>query len=239
MSTVIDKHKLDENGARNRQLWLQNVEIELQREPIRTLVRETYGSFIERVIGDSLYVFITINPEALEDVRAVDGQSRNLRRASRRILGSEYYKARRSGESRQNALESLLDRFLHRFIRKVLGTHRYKRRNQHLRWICIYENRGKAHAMSPVNHVHILLEIPAWMDYQILLSEFRKCFSSWVYPLREGAIQDPVLNIKPGRAEGVNSHPEYVSKQLIDWECAADRVKFSSRREILRNENAN
>jgi hypothetical protein len=241
MSTVIDKQKLDEHGARNRELWLQNVEMESQREPTKQLVRTSYGLLIERVLGDSLYVFITINPEALECVRAVNKESKDsICKASRRILGNEYYEARRSGESCQNAMALLLDRFLHRLTKKVLGSHRFKRRNQHLRWICIYENQGKGYVSSPVNHVHILLELPAWMDYRIFAGEFREGFSCWIYPLPEGAINDSVLNIQPGRAEGVNSHPEYVSKQLLDWESAADRVKFSAQcREILKNKNAN
>jgi REP element-mobilizing transposase RayT len=243
MSTIFDKQKWDRDGARNREVWLQDVETESQREPTLMLVRESYGLLIERVLGDSPYVLITINLDMTAMGRALDVQSRIAGKKSAAqylMLGREYYEARRAGETYQDAMESLLAKFLCRFNKKVLGTHRYIRCKQSLRWIRVYENAGKRFAGGPVNHMHMLLEIPPSLSYQQFEQAFRQLFSWLIYPLDLASTHDAVLDIQHGRLDGVSPHPEYIQKQLINWQAAANRISFSAISEVpLRRESSN
>jgi hypothetical protein len=230
MSTVNDKQKLDRDGTRNREVWLQDVEMESQREPTLMLVRESYGLLIERVLGDSRYVLITLNLDMTAMGRALDAQSRIAGKKSAAqylMLGQEYYEARRSGETYRDAIESILAKFLPRFNKKILGTHRYIRCKQSLRCIRVYENAGKRYSGGPVNHVHILLEIPPTCCYQQFEAQFRELFSWLIYPLHIASTDDPVLDIRQGRLDGDSPHPEYIQKQFINLETAAERIDFS------------
>ena len=229
MSTVIDKQKLDMAGARNRELWLQNVGMESQRELTQILVRESYGLLIERVLGDSPYVFITLHLDMTGMGRALNNASRMAAKETGTdlILGREYYEARRSGETFQDAMESILAKFLPRFNKKILGTHRYIRCKQSLRCIRVYENAGKRYAGGPVNHMHMLLEVPRTFCHQQFEAQFRELFSWLIYPLHIASTDDPVLDIRQGRLDGDSPHPEYIQKQFINLATAADRMYFS------------
>jgi hypothetical protein len=167
--------------------------------------------------------------------RALDAQSRIAGKKSAAqylMLGREYYEARRSGETYRDAMESILAKFLPRLNKKILGTHRHIRCKQSLCCIRVYENAGKRYSGGPVNHVHILLEIPPTFCHQQFEAQFRELFSWLIYPLHIASTEDPVLDIRQGRLDGDSPHPEYIQKQFINWGTAADRMYFSGVPEV-------
>lgn len=228
--TIGEKEKLDTIVFRKRNHFLSSYSADLRKPTTVMLVHESYSSLFDHVLGSSPYLFISINLEPAHVKRALDSRRRqaggvlpdNFIR-----LGREYYEARRSGETARNALDALLNKLLVRVNRKALGA-RYKRYGQFLRWIGVYENSGKQYyARRQTNHLHVLLEIPAKYSHHEFEHQFREQFSLLVYPLSCATSNSVVLNIKQGRLEGINSHPEYLQKQLIDWETASDRVFMS------------
>ncbi|SRR5260370_10009299 len=228
--TIGEKEKLDTIGIRKRSQFLSDYSAELRKPSTVMSVHESYSSLFDYVLGSSPYMFISVNLEPTDIKRALDSSRRqaggvlpdNFIR-----LGLEYYEAKHSGETARNALEALWNKLLVRVNRKVLGS-RYKRYGQFLRWIGVYENSGKQYcARRQTNHLHVLLEIPAKYSHQGFEHQFREQFSSLVYPLSSETSNDAVLNIKQGRLTGINPHPEYIQKQLIDWETASDRVFVS------------
>jgi hypothetical protein len=175
-------------------------------------------------------MFISVNLESANIKRALDSSRRRAGGASVDgfiRFGREYFEARHSGETARNALETLWNKLLVRVNRRVLGS-KYKRYGQSLRSIAVYENGGKQYGSGrQTSHLHVLLEIPAKYGYQEFEREFRQQFSLLVYPLSSTNRNDAVLNITPGRLTGVYPHPEYIQKQLVDWETASDRVSVS------------
>jgi hypothetical protein len=229
-STFGGKEKLDFVGIRNRSQFLSDYSAELNKLSTVTAVHESYSSLFDCVLGRSPYMFISINLESADIKRASDSnkwKAGALLPEGFMTLGREYYEARHSGETARNALETLWNKLLVRVSRKVLGS-KYKRYGQSLRWIAVYENSGKQYcAGRQTNHLHVLLEIPARSGYTEFALLFREQFSWLIYPLSSTHSDDTVLNIRPGRLAGIYPHPEYIQKQLIDWETASDRVFLS------------
>jgi hypothetical protein len=229
MSAIKDKKKLDMIGNRRRAEFVANTDKESKRQATATAIKHSYSALIEGVLGASAYAFITINLDMASMRRALD---LHLRRgckesANNLVLGRAYCDARRSGETCQRAMESLLGQFLHRFNKKILGTHRYIRCKESLRWIRVYENQGKRHSGIPVNHVHLLLEIPSSCDRRKFEDQWREMFSLLVYPLSAASTDNAILNIQHVRRDGIMPHPEYIQKQLVSWDAASERVSFS------------
>jgi hypothetical protein len=229
-ATIGEKENLDTIGIRNRSQFLSDYSAELRKPSTAMSVRESYSSLFDCVLESSPYMFISMNLEPTDIKRASDSSRRKaggVLPANFMILGREYYEARHSGETARNALEALWNKLLVRVNRKVLGS-KYKRYGQSLRWIGVYENSGKQYcAGRQTNHLHVLLEIPANYGHQEFEHQFREQFSLLVYPLCSATSNDAVLNIKQARLTGMNPHPEYIQKQLIDWETASDRVFMS------------
>jgi hypothetical protein len=227
--TVAEKEKLDTISIRNRGQFLDDYSQELKKPSTAMSVSQSYSSLFERMLGSSPYLFISVNLEPTRIKRALDSRKNktdgvlpdNFIR-----LGREYYEANRSGETSRNAMEALWDKFLVRVNRKVLGS-KYKRYGQSLRWIGVHENSGKQYARRQTNHLHVLLEVPAEYGHQEFELQFREQFSWLVYPLSSTTSNNAVLDIKQGRLTGINPHPEYIQKQLVDWETASDRVFLS------------
>jgi hypothetical protein len=229
MSAIQSTQRLTMIGDRARIKFLKEIELEAREPSTDAAVKQAYASMVEDTLGDSPYMFITINLDMTAMGRALNKRSISRGNATDEgpILGREYLEARRAGEGYRDAMETLLGRFLHRLNKEVLGTHRYVRCGQSLRCIWVYENPGKQHAGIPVNHVHVLLEIPPTSCYQRLEAQVRELFSWLIYPLRIASTENAVLDIRPGRLDGISPHPEYIQKQLVNWETAADRVCFS------------
>jgi len=229
MSTIGEKHKLDLIGNRSRAVLTANIQADANRLATATTIKHSYASLIETLLETAPYVFITVNLDTASLGRTLITHDRRAGRKSDdvHILGREYYEARRSGVTYQVAMETLWEKFLHRLNKKVLGTHRYIRCKQYLRWIRVYENAGKRYAGSLVNHVHMLLEIPSSTERQIFEDQFRELFSLLIYPLNTASTVNPVLNIQQGRIDGPTPHTDYIQKQLINLDTASDRVLFS------------
>jgi hypothetical protein len=228
--TVGEKEKLITKGIRNRSQFLSDYSAELTKPSTAISVRQSYSSLFDYVLGSSPYVFISVKLETTDIKRAVDARKSKaggLLPGNFIRLGREYYEARRSGETARNAMEALWNKFLVRVNRKVLGS-KYKRYGQSLRWIGVHENSGKQYARRQTNHLHMLLEIPSRYRHQEFEHLFREQFSSLVYPLSSTTSNSSVLNIRPGRLTGIYPHPEYIQKQLVDWETASDRVFLSA-----------
>jgi hypothetical protein len=229
MSAFEDKQKLDMIGNRKRAELVANTDKEAKRQATATAIKHSYSALIENVLGASAYAFITINLDIASMGRALDLHLRGRCKesANNLVLGRAYHDARRSGETYQHAMESLLGQFLHRFNKKILGTHRYIRCKESLRWIRVYENQGKRHSGIPVNHVHLLLEIPSSYERRKFEDQFRRLFSLLVYPLSAASPDSAVLNILHVRRDGIMPHSEYIQKQLVSWDAASERVSFS------------
>jgi len=228
-TTVSQKEKLDIIGIQNRSQFLSDCSAELRKPSTAMSVHQSYSSLFDYMLGTTPYMFISVKLDSTSIKRALTSRKRkaggvlpdNFIR-----LGREYYEAKRSGETARNAMEALWDKFLVRVNRKVLGS-KYKRYGQSLRWIGVYENSGKQYARRQTNHLHVLLEIPPKYSHQEFEHQIREQFSLLVYPLSSTTSNDAVLNIKQARLTGINPHPEYIQKQLIDWETASDRVFMS------------
>jgi hypothetical protein len=229
-NTICEKEKLDIIGIQKRSQLLSEYSAELNKQCTVMAVHESYSSLFDCVLGSSPYLFISMNLEPAAIKRASDSSRRKaggVLPANFIRLGREYCEARHSGETARNALEALWNKLLARINRKVLGS-KYKRYGQFLRWIGVYENSGKQYcAGRQTNHLHVLLEIPVNYGHQEFEHQFREQFSLLVYPLSSTTSNDAVLNIKQARLTGINPHPEYIQKQLIDWETASDRVFMS------------
>jgi hypothetical protein len=206
---------------------------ELPRTKPGDSIRESYTILIDRVLDTSRYVFITVNINTRQIKRALDAKQKKaggMLRGDYLKLGQEWMLARRSGVSAVDAMEAMWNKFLKRFESKVLGSQRVKRCGQQLSWIRIYENEGKRYNRSPPTHLHMLLKIPDHYEYREFVAVFKELFSWLVYPSPPVKRVNKVLDIRIGRHDGENSHPDYVQKQLIDWDTAADRVHVSEKR---------
>jgi hypothetical protein len=227
--TVGEKEKLVTIGIQNRSQFLSDYAAELRKPSTAMSVHQSYSSLFDYMLGSTPYMFISVKLDPTSIKRALTSRKRkaggvlpdNFMR-----LGREYYEAKRSGETARNAMEALWDKFLVRVNRKVLGS-KHKRYGQSLRWVGVYENSGKQYARRQTNHLHVLLEIPPKYSHQEFEQQFREQFSSLVYPLSSTTNNGGVLNIKQGRLTGIYPHPEYIQKQLVDWETASERVFLS------------
>jgi hypothetical protein len=190
-------------------------------------LKQSYSSLIDKVLGTSQYMFITVNLSTSQIRRALDARKKkaggvlpdNCLR-----LGQEYWEARRSGVGAVDAMEALWFKFFERLNLKVLGTHRAKRRGEYLRWIRVYENNGKRYRRSPPTHLHMLLEVPDKYSHLEFAEIFRKLFGWLVYSSSARTRKNKVLDFQIGRSDGESPHPVYVQKQLIDWDTASDRM---------------
>ena len=229
-TTIGEKAKLDIIGLHSRNQFLSDCLAELRKPSTAMAVHESYSSLFDCVLGSSPYMFISINLEPADIKKASDSSRRKaggVLPAKFIRLGQEYYEARHSGVTARDALEALWNKLLVRVNGKTLGA-RYNRYGQSLRWIGVYENSGKQYrAGRQTNHLHVLLEIPSRYSQEEFEHQFRVQFSSLVYPLSPTSGNHSVLNIQQGRLTGSYPHPEYIQKQLVDWETASDRVFLS------------
>jgi hypothetical protein len=227
--TIGEKYRLDAVAIRNRGKFLSDYSAELRKPSTAMSVHQSYSSLFDYMLGSAPYMFITVKLDTISIKRALDSRKKKaggVLPGNFIRLGREYYEAKRSGETARNAMEALWDKFLVRFNRKILGS-KYKRYGQSLRWIGVYENSGKHYTGRQANHLHMLLEIPSRYNHQQFEHLFREQFSSLVYPVSSTISNNSVLNIKQGRLTGIYPHPEYIQKQLVDWETASDRVFLS------------
>jgi len=91
----------------------------------------------------------------------------------------------------------------------------------------VYENPTRNFSSEAVNHVHMLIELPTHRIPPWFVSCFHSLFNRLIYP---GYYSHPkycnpkILVIKRGRLQGDGDHPVYVTKQLIDFDIASDRL---------------
>jgi hypothetical protein len=217
-------------GNRNMDRFHSPYPWELPEPYTAQSLKESYSSLIDKVLGTSLYMFITVNLNTKQIRRALDARRKKaggVLPGNSLRLGQEYLEARCSGVGPVDAMEVLWDKLIKRLDLEVLGTHRAKRCGEYLRWIRVYENNGKRYRRSPPTHLHMLLELPdkySHLEFEVV---FKQLFSRLVYPIPLEMGNNKVLDIQVGRRDGENQHLVYVQKQLIDWKTASDRVFMS------------
>jgi hypothetical protein len=229
---VDEKQRLNITGLKNRQLFLLDYKKDLAKVPTVTSVHESYSSLIDEVLGSSSYIFVTVNLNRTNIKRVLDDKKTKAGGVlpdNFLALGQEYYGALRSGASIVEAMDPLWNKFLKRLNQKVLGS-KYKRYGHFIRWIRVYENETKRYCNEPTNHVHLLIEVPTTTNLSTEFNQlkfehqFRELFSRLVYPIFSPSSSDTVITILKGRLTGSNAHPNYIRKQIINWETASDRV---------------
>ena len=196
----------------------------------------SHEELVIRVLGDLPVALVTINLSNRLLRRAFDSarkKSKNGTLSAQTLpLGQEFYNATRSKVSYVDAFENVLRKFFVRLNQKVLGA-KYRRYGKCLRWVRVYENSTKKFNGQPATHVHMLVEVPAGEGFRLFkfIRTFRDLFSRLIYPCFFESNASKVLNIKSGRRDGNNSHPQYIVKQLVNWNVAADRVFTSENSE--------
>jgi hypothetical protein len=217
-------------GVRNMDRFRYPCPWELSGPHTAESIKESYSSVIDKVLGTSLYMFITVNLNTKQIRRALDARKKKaggVLPVNCLRLGQEYLEARCSGVGAVYAMEVLWNKFFERLNLDVLGTHRAKRCGECLRWIRVYENNGKRYRTSPPTHLHMLVELPDKYSHPEFEIVFKQLFSRLVYPIPLEIGNNKVLDFQIGRRDGENRHPVYVQKQLIDWDTASDRVFVS------------
>jgi hypothetical protein len=230
-ANIEEKIKLNVRGIGNRQRFLSESNEDLKRTSRSTLVKTSYSELIDKVLGSSSYVFVTVNLRDTDIKRALEKEkieSDGILPRYFLMFGHRYYEALRSGTTTVDAMEPLWDEFFKRLNQKVLGP-KFKHHGHFIRWIRVYENPTKRYCNDAANHVHMLVEIPTRKlsaEYNQLLfkHQFGELFSRFIYPLPALSRNSAVLNIIPGRPTGSNPHPKYILKQVINWETAANRL---------------
>jgi hypothetical protein len=227
---IKQAQKLETFGVLNMDRFRYPYPWELADPHTAESLKQSYSSLIDKVLGTSHYMFITVNLNTKQIRRALDARKRKaggVLPGNCLRLGQEYLEARCSGVGAVDAMEVLWNELIKRLDLEVLGTHRAKRCGEYLRWIRVYENNGKRYRTSPPTHLHVLLELPDKYSHHEFEVVFKQLFSKLVYPIPLEIGNNRVLDIQVGRRDGENQHLGYVQKQLIDWETASDRVFMS------------
>ena len=72
--TIAEKEKLDAIMIRNRVQFVDDYSEELKKPSTAMSVSQSYSSLFERMLGSSLYLFISVNLEPTRIKRALDSR---------------------------------------------------------------------------------------------------------------------------------------------------------------------
>jgi Na+-transporting NADH:ubiquinone oxidoreductase subunit NqrA len=188
----------------------------VNQRSMKVLFREANERAVWQVMGNRRFAFVTVNMPTSSVMRIMRNQSAS---ANPHKLGMEFSNAIRAGVSVLDASKTLWAKFFLRLNTRLLKSKTQGLQKLRLRWIRIYENEGKVYSGTGVNHVHMLVEIPADCSFENFQVEFRELFCKLVYP---ASGESTVLDIKLGR----HDHPWYALKQHVSPEVASERFEF-------------